>query len=74
MDKREYMDTILAELQTELTRQSDFLERMKRFNKDLEINGFQPLYSVKQVIAAVEQNINSIRAAARGLPLEDEEE
>jgi len=74
MNKSECMDSILNELQIELKHQNDFIERLKGFNKELEAKGFQPLYSVQQVIAAGEQNAYRIQRAIAEIPLEDEEE
>lgn len=66
-----YLDTILNELQTELKHQNDFIEKLKGFNNELEENGFQPLYSVKQVITSGEQNAYRIKRAIAEIPLED---
>ncbi len=67
----EYLNTILNELQTELKHQNDFIEKLKDFNNQLERDGLQPLYSVKQVIISGEQNAYQIQRAIAEVPLEE---
>lgn len=68
----EFINVILLELKNELKHQEEFIQKLKRYNTELDAAGSRILYSIDELAKTMEQNTRAIRRAMANLPMEED--